>query len=1066
MSSKQNSSDRSTGNGGNTAVWINKTNGSKKAEEQLKQLAEICFKSSNPLTLYAPKSLKSAMLTELTQAGKIRICNDTIPHDDIKNAVSLNLPLANDIEAISRWILSANKVFTGSNMVAAYGRNSAKAGFSDKFFAYCGNFWPKLFTGSNSNLSACEVVVLSIDDFEKLVIQNGISSSWQIAALGEKEGICTKLPFELKPGSISAGSGFKSFYTGIGDGFKTLFNYFWKSANPGKSASDISDINHSLYKRIFGISAILLLFGMLFISPDYNVTWDEPNHNNYSQDVLDYYLSAGSDTSMFDFHAEGHRDNYTNVLYGMGIDVISSAVNRLLGFGEKVEPGDNIGITFTGNITDSLFNNQYRRYPVDENGFIEHRTFGKINVKDKSISEIKTLLKEKTEAASADASISVNFYSFKAHRLEFIVRHLINTFTGFLAILFTALLVRRFSGWMPAILTMLALVCSPSFFGHSFNNPKDIPFAAGYIMSLFYLIKLLKELPSATHQTKIMLALSIGFTVSIRVQGLFPLVFLLTFMLLHWIISRSGKKDNKFLQYLKTGLIIGITGYILGILFWPYALRNPIAGPLKALAEFDQFSYLTYYELFEGQRLFNKPWYYEPKLIMLTAPVALLIGFLPGLLLGWRKGDKVHSLSLLLLVFATLFPVFWLIYKKSYVYNGWRHVVFIYPSLAAIAILGWYWLASFFKAKLRLIILCVAALGFLKPGIWSIMNHPYQYLYFNEIAGGVKGANGIYELDYWNQTPRAAFEWLVKNKPEVLDGKVKVSSNNIQEALKTFVPEGKNVKYAWTREYEWADNDWTYAIWTTRTLSKNQILGGYWPPKGTIHEIKVDGVTVAAVVRSANNYSYMGKQYLKKNNGDSALYYYEKAYAYNPLEEEYARGLADACKLKMKFDSAIVFYKKAIELRDGNYEALQSLGEIYYTQSMMKDQQNPDQKLMDLAFENLALAFKHKKNASAPLVMGEIRLMQNNPAEAKIYFNQFLKTYGNVGRGYLGLGKAQLMLGETDSAFYNLQGAMQFDPRNPEPYYILGTELQKAGRNKEAEQFLTEYMKLSGTLPQ
>ncbi len=168
----------------------------------------------------------------------------------------------------------------------------------------------------------------------------------------------------------------------------------------------------------------------------------------------------------------------------------------------------------------------------------------------------------------------------------------------------------------------------------------------------------------------------------------------------------------------------------------------------------------------------------------------------------------------------------------------------------------------------------------------------------------------------------------------------------------------------------------------------------------------------------------------------------------------------------MKFDSAILFYKKAIALRDGNYEAYQSLGEIYYTQAMMKNQQSPDKQLMELAFENLALAFKHKKNASAPLIMGEIRLQQNNPAEAKDYFNQFLKTYGNVGRGYLGLGKSQLMLGETDSAFYNLQGAIQLEPQNPEAYYILGTELQKSGRNKEAEQFLNEYMKLTGMPPQ
>ena len=160
-----------------------------------------------------------------------------------------------------------------------------------------------------------------------------------------------------------------------------------------------------------------------------------------------------------------------------------------------------------------------------------------------------------------------------------------------------------------------------------------------------------------------------------------------------------------------------------------------------------------------------------------------------------------------------------------------------------------------------------------------------------------------------------------------------------------------------------------------------------------------------------------------------------------------------------------MFYKKAIELRDGNYEAYQSLGEVYYTQALMADQNNPNAKMLEMAFDNLALAFKHKKNASAPLLMGEIRLQQKNATEAKMYFNIFNQAYGNVGRGYLGLGKAELILGEQDSAFYNLQAAIQLDPRSPEAYYIIGTELQKTGREKEAEQFLNEYMKLTG-MPQ
>jgi hypothetical protein len=30
--------------------------------------------------------------------------------------------------------------------------------------------------------------------------------------------------------------------------------------------------------------------------------------------------------------------------------------------------------------------------------------------------------------------------------------------------------------------------------------------------------------------------------------------------------------------------------------------------------------------------------------------------------------------------------------------------------------------------------------------------HPYQYVYYNQIAGGLKGANGKYETDYWGNS--------------------------------------------------------------------------------------------------------------------------------------------------------------------------------------------------------------------------------------------------------------------------------------------------------------------------
>lgn len=938
---------------GHTAIYIYKHSGHQQSTDDLKQLNTLLSKSGIAAKLYATTEIckqhgdkDGLSLQVLPDKGSL---NESIAH-----VMPLALPLANEPQQYVKWLGNALKVSKGNEVVAANGRYHAKAGYLEKWCGYWANFWTKLTTGADVNLEGTQTVLIPVRAYQHL----GMNNAFQVAAIAEKDNNIRNCDFEMAQASFVFGDGIKSFFASGIIGLKGLYNSFISLKSTKAAEGGFKDYNYGGYKRIFGIASLVLLLMMCFISFDYNVTWDEPNHNTYSKDVIKYYSSFGSDTTMFDFQKQGHRDYYTNVFYGMSIDVVASAVN-------------------------SIFS-------------IEN---------------------------------------------EYATRHFLNAIVGFLCILFTALTVRLLAGWLPAIIAMLVMVCSPSFFGHCFNNPKDIPFATGYIMAVYYLLKLLFELPKARHQTKVMLAVAIGFAISIRVQGVLPIAYLCMMLGAYFLMSKVKEKTKLLKKLAIMAVVIIAGGYFLGILLWPYALRNPLSAPFKALSEFANFSYLTYYELFEGVRIFHKPWYYEPKLIMLTAPLMVLGGFALSLLLGWFKNDRLYILAILLLLFATLFPSSYTIYKKSYVYNGWRHFLFIYPTLVALAVLGWIWLVRWFKAPvIKIGVPVLVSLTLIKPAVWSIANHPYEYMYFNEIAGGIKGANGLYELDYWQQTPREAFAWLVKNKPEILKGDKRVSSNNIQEALKTFVPEGKPVMYKWTREYEWADDDWTYAIWTSRTLSKNQILDGYWPPKGTIHEIKVDGVTVAAVVQSANNFGHRGKQYLKANKADSALLFYEKAVAYNPIEEEYNRGLAEACKLMRRYDSAIQFYNKAMQLRDGNYEAMAALGEVYLNMAIGAGGE-PDKNSIEKAKQLFEQSIIYKKNFAAPYYyLGEIYANEKNYEKSLGYFADFFEE------------------GQANQQVYTrmaeLMKNMGYSGEEAEPYYYLYNRALEKGDKHKAETYL------------
>jgi hypothetical protein len=85
-------------------------------------------------------------------------------------------------------------------------------------------------------------------------------------------------------------------------------------------------------------------------------------------------------------------------------------------------------------------------------------------------------------------------------------------------------------------------------------------------------------------------------------------------------------------------------------------------------------------------------------------------------------------------------------------YNGIRHFVFLAPPIAVLGGLAAGWLFERARARGLLAagaVTAVFALGITLPVVVMARLHPYEHVYFNELAGGVPGANGRYMLDYW-----------------------------------------------------------------------------------------------------------------------------------------------------------------------------------------------------------------------------------------------------------------------------------------------------------------------------
>ena len=56
-------------------------------------------------------------------------------------------------------------------------------------------------------------------------------------------------------------------------------------------------------------------------------------------------------------------------------------------------------------------------------------------------------------------------------------------------------------------------------------------------------------------------------------------------------------------------------------------------------------------------------------------------------------------------------------------------------------------------------LIALLVIGLLEPLIFQVRNHPFQTVYFNQLAGGPNGALFRFELDYWGNSLIKAIEW-------------------------------------------------------------------------------------------------------------------------------------------------------------------------------------------------------------------------------------------------------------------------------------------------------------------
>ncbi len=348
---------------------------------------------------------------------------------------------------------------------------------------------------------------------------------------------------------------------------------------------------------------------------------------------------------------------------------------------------------------------------------------------------------------------------------EYETRHLLGGAVGLAGTIGAWRLARLLAGERAGLFVVALMALTPLIYGHSFINPKDVPFACAVMWSIYYSCRAIVEAPHPKRGTAIGLGVALGLALGTRVVAVIALLYcapaFVAYTIGRYRESRSVRVVLDEQRSLFGALLPAVPiMFALTALFWPWVVQAP-GNLFTALRLFAHFPW-------QGQVLFDGHLYpadelpavYLPQLIALQLPEVALFGLLAAAVFiaraaverGWRVLTDPRSLCYSVVIAAVLVPLIHFVGTRPIVYNGIRHYLFMVPPLIVLAGIGLDRTYTFLRARGEWLARAYAAVLALAAGVQiaiMVELHPYEYIYYNAFAGGVAGAAGRYDLDYW-----------------------------------------------------------------------------------------------------------------------------------------------------------------------------------------------------------------------------------------------------------------------------------------------------------------------------
>jgi len=346
----------------------------------------------------------------------------------------------------------------------------------------------------------------------------------------------------------------------------------------------------------------------------------------------------------------------------------------------------------------------------------------------------------------------------------YLMRHLV-THLFFLVCAFFGyvLCYRLFRDRFLASLGYIMLLFHPRIYAHSFFNTKDIPFL-GSLIVLFAVMQIAFEQKKTAWY--LLMALVCAYATAIRAMGIMFAVCISAFFIFD-VISVIARREKPGRTVAHFALFVASYCLLL-VSLWPILWTRPV---FHFAEEFSALSHIYWHGfvllngvVYAGE---NLPWYYAPEWLCISTPLLWVIAGLGGLgyitvaffrrPLAWLSNTPNRNFALYALCFAL--PVLMVIALKSILYDDWRHLYFIYPSFMLLSV---YFVSIIVRGRWRKPVIALSMLQLILIAFFMVRNHPFEHLYFNELATLDKAPlKDRFDLDYWGCADKQGIEYIL-----------------------------------------------------------------------------------------------------------------------------------------------------------------------------------------------------------------------------------------------------------------------------------------------------------------